>query len=240
MDVIKNVRKNNLKVAIGGSLIALIPNLVIIAQIYNLITEGFDGSLLFLIGIVALFTVPMDIGIYRTWKVVFNPYSSDIFKKYGSPEKLTKIVKEIEETIEYEDKFLRISKNYISDAKDYEKIVACDDVLGIHKLVHKTNYVVDYYQIVLTDKYGHETSYTYKVKEEEKVNELLLYIAKKCKNAEVGYTAKEQAHIKNNKVDLPTNSFEKDEYICPDCGCDIQYGDKFCKECGCKMNWDEN
>lgn len=240
MDVIKNVRKNNLKTAIGGSLIAIIPNLVIIVQGYNLITEGFDGGLLFMICIVALFTIPMDIALYRTWKIVFNPYSSDIFKKYGSPDKLTNIIKEIEETIEYEDKFLRISENYISDVKDYEKIVACDDVLGIHKLVHKTNYVVDYYQIVLTDKYGQETTYTYKVKEEDKVNELILYIAKKCKNAEVGYTNKEQNHIKNNKVPLPSDEEDDDEYCCPDCGNDIQYGDKFCKECGCKMKWDED
>lgn len=239
MDVIKNVRKNNLKAAIVGTLFSLIPNGVLLVFLYGMITDGFDGELFFIMLIVGLFTVPIDIGLYRTWKVVFNPNSSDIFKKYGSPEKLTKIIKEIEDTVEYEDKFLRISKNYISDVKDYEKIVACDDVLGIHKLIHKTNYVVDYYQIVLTDKYGQETTYTYKVKEEDKVNELILYIAKKCKNAEVGYTNKEQTHIKNNKISLPSDKPEDDEYCCPDCGNDIQYGDKFCKECGCKMNWDE-
>lgn len=246
MDVIKNVRKNNLKSAILGTLFATIPNGILIMFFYGMITDGFDGEMFFIMLIVGLFTIPMDIGLYRTWKVAINPNSSDIFKKYGSPDKLNKILKEIEQTIEYEDKYLIISKNYISDKKDYEKIMACDDILGVHKLVHKTNFVVDYYQIVITDKYGQEASYTYKVKEEEKVNQLLMIIGKKCKNAELGYTQREQEHIKNNKVELPSNEIleedspEDDEYECPDCGNIIYYGDKFCKECGCKMNWEDD
>lgn len=241
MDVIKNVRKNNLKSAIGGTLLAVIPNGALIAVLYGMMSDGFDGEMLFIAIIVALFTIPLDIGLYRTWKVAINPYSSDLFKKYGSPDKLNKILKEIEQTKEYEDKHLVISKNYISDKKDYEKITACDDVLGIHKLVHKTNFVVDYYQIVITDKYGQESTYTYGVKEEEKMHQLMTIIANKCKNAEVGYTSKEQQHIQNNKVKLnQSTETDDEEYECPDCGNIIYYGDKFCKECGCKMDWDED
>ena len=246
MDVIKNVRKNNLKEAILGTLIALIPNLILVEFIYELITDGFDVGIFLALLLFSLFTISFDIRLFRPWKVAINPYSSDIFKKYGSPEKLNKILKEIEQTTEYEDKHLVISKNYISDKKVYEKIMACDDVLGVHKLVHKTNFVVDYYQIVITDKYGQEASYTYKVKEEEKVNQLLMVIAKKCKNAELGYTDKEQEHIKNNRVELKDSVEEYedineiDEYECPDCGNAILYGDKFCKECGCKMDWEDD
>lgn len=186
-------------------------------------------------------------------KIVIKPEEAPIFKKYGSPDNVLKILNEIENTIEYEDKNLVISKKYISDKKDYSKIVACNDVLGAHKLVHKTNFVIDYYQIVIIDKYNEEMTYKYGRDDEEKVNQLLILIGSKCKNAELGYTQKEREHIEKNKVDLVDNSNKKtnikthvtedkqndEEYKCPDCNNNIEFKDKFCKECGCKIDWSD-
>lgn len=237
--VINNVRKNEIKVALG----MLIPALIFTGIMIGLFCSGEDiGELIFPLLIVGVFAVLFDYILIKCVIVIINPLKSDLFKKYGSPDEIAKILDEIENTKEYKDKHLVISKNYISDKKDYSKIVACDDVLGVHKLVHKTNFVVDYFQIVITDKYGFEITYSYQVKEEEKCDKLLSIIAYKCKNAKAGYTKQEQDYIKENKQELPNAIKQKveDEYICPDCNNKILYGDKFCKECGCKLNWDED
>lgn len=236
--VIKNVRKNEIKKAIANLILAVFFTIMMMGILSNgedVIENIF--SLLIVGGCEVLFYYEFLMSVI----LIINPLKSDLFKRYGSPEEITNILDEIENTKEYEDKHLIISQNYISDRKIYSKIIACDDVLGVHKLVHKTNFVVDYYQIVITDKYGFEITYQYSVNEEEKCDKLLMMIAQKCKNAVIGYTKQEQEHIKENKQELPNNIKEKIkyEYICPDCRKRIIYGDKFCKECGCKLNWDE-
>lgn len=129
-----------------------------------------------------------------------------MFKKYGNPEKVASIYQEIESTTEYEDYTLVISRNYICHRSRAEILVACNDVLAVHKLVHKTNLIIDYYQIVITDKYGEEFRFTYDKNEESLVNTLLIRIKGKCRNAETGYTQDELDHIRNNKVSLDSNT----------------------------------
>lgn len=237
--VIKNVRINEIKIA----LVMLIPALIFTGIVISILVSGEDiDELIFMLLLFGVFAVLFDYALIKSILIIIDPLKSDLFKKYGPPEKILDILDEIENTKEYEDKHLVISKNYISDKKDYSKIVACDDVLGVHKLVHKTNYVIDYYQIVIIDKYGLEIKYSYSVKNQDMCDKLLMVIAYKCKNAKVGYTKQEQDYIKANRQKLPTNTNQKIqyEYKCPDCNKKILYGDNFCKECGCKLNWDED
>lgn len=177
---------------------------------------------------------------FKSFILVINPEKSNLLKKYGSVEKLEKIMEEIENTIEYEDNQIIVSKDYVADKKDFEKILAYKDILRVHKLVHKTNFVVDRYDVVLTDKYNFELSYSYPVKDEKKVDNLILLIGSKCNNAKLGYTKEAQKHIEKNKEDLLNYVLEeksKEEYACPDCKSQIAEGDKFCKNCGCKIDW---
>lgn len=51
--------------------------------------------------------------LFKKWKRANNLLETDIFKKYGSPEELIKIVQEIESTLLFEFNKLKISKNYI-------------------------------------------------------------------------------------------------------------------------------
>lgn len=182
--------------------------------------------------------------------LVIEPSKSNIFKKYGSIEVLEKIMEEIENTIEYEDKQIIVSKNYVADKKDFEKILAYKDILRVHKLVHKTNFVIDRYDVVITDKYNFEMSYSYPVQEEKKVDSLIWLIGSKCENAKLGYTKEAKEHIEKNKEELPQYDNIKEEikqeafieksieeYACPDCNNKIENGDKFCKNCGCKIDW---
>jgi len=239
-NVLERIRKTNLKNALFSLIYVLIFNVPLVLFIYALFTQSIEASMIFVVIIFGLIAIPIDINFYNMVKLVIYPEKSDLFKKYGSVEKIQAILNEINNTKIYEDKHLILSENYICDTKDLEKIVKCVDVLGVHKLVHKTNFVIDYYKIIIIDKYGHETSYVYKPSEEKLCNQLLSLIGAKCKNAELGYTKDEWDHINNNKIDLPeTNSNSSYDYKCPECNCLIDYGDKFCKNCSCKLDWDE-
>lgn len=239
-NVLERIRQTNLKNALFSLIYVLMFNVPLVLFIYALFTQSIEASMIFVVIIFGLIAIPIDISFYNMVKLVIFPEKSDIFKKYGSVEKIQEILNEINNTKIYEDKHLIVSENYICDTKDLEKIVKCVDVLGVHKLVHKTNFVIDYYKIIITDKYGHETSYICKPSEEKLCNQLLSLIGAKCKNAELGYTKDEWDHINNNKIDLPeTNSNFSYDYKCPECNCLIDYGDKFCKNCSCKLDWDE-
>lgn len=240
-NVLKNIRKNNLILSIVYFVLGIIPSIMCLYYVFN---EGVEFW--FLILLFGAMAVLMISAFVKTSWLVIEPKDSPIFKKYGGVEKLEKIMEEIENTIEYEDKRLIISKNYVADKKDFEKIVACEDILRVHKVVHKTNFIVDGYFLVVTDKYNFEMSYAYGVNEEEKVNKLILLIGSKAKNAKLGYTKEAEEHIKKNREELPENvkqeeikieEVKKERYACPDCNKEIENGDKFCKNCGCKIDW---
>lgn len=234
--IIRNVRYNNIKSLILFIILGLLPNF---GFFYALVGEAGENTTLYLIIFGAL-AVLMDYLVIKILIVVINPLSSNVFKKYGSPKELAKILDEIESTKEYEDKRLIISKNYVMEKKDYESILAFDNVLAIHKEVHKTNGAIDGYSVIITDKYGFETKYSYgsSKKEQDKVDSLIMYIGSKCKNAEFGYTKQAQQHVRNNKVELIDKT--KENYACPDCNEPIAYNEKFCKNCGCKLDWNND
>ena len=232
-DIYSNIRKNNLKTSILFFIFAAFSLWMTIMFYIN------DGSeswfLILFFGSIGCF---MSWLFYKCFILVIDPSKSDIFKKYGTVEELEKIIEEIENTIEYEDKKIIIAENYVADKKDFEKILAYKDILRVHKLVHKTNFVIDRYDLVITDKYNFQTSYSYEVKEEHKVDELIILIGSKCSNAKLGYTREAESHIKKYKEDLP-NAVSKNEekYACPDCNEMISKNEKYCKNCGCKIDW---
>ena len=244
-NILNNIRKNNIKGFLVFLLMGGFFDIMFFMCLYNmemdsswfmLIFSGFMGAVFSYVCIKSLI-------------VVIDPYKSDIFKKYGTIEELEKILQEIENTIEYQDNQIIISQNYVADKKDYERILAYKDILRVHKLVHKTNFVVDGYSVVITDKYNEEVRYSYSVKEEEKVNELILMIGVKCDNAKLGYTKETAQYVEENKVKLPPTPYQTSNnealntqnvnYACPDCQNRIEIGDKYCKNCGCKMDWSE-
>lgn len=238
-DILKNIRKTNLISSIWFFVLALMPT---IGFFYFLIYEGFESW--FMILFLGFMSGVLLWLFGSSFQLVIEPGDSNVFKKYGGIEKLEKIIDEITNTKEYEDDRLIVSKNYVADKKDYEKILAYKDILRVHKLVHKTNFVIDRYDLVITDKYNFQISYPYAVKDEEKVDNLILLIGSKCENAKLGYTKEAEDHIKKNKEELPKSintepnkEINKESYACPDCRKLIEEGDKFCKNCGCKIDW---
>lgn len=242
-NVLRNIRINNLKSAIIFFLLGLLPNFGCIALSFEDFKENLVMILFF--GLMAIF---IDWILIKSIVLIINPLKSDIFRKYGSVEEIKKILNEIENNKEYEDNQLIISKNYVADKKDIERIVAYSDILRVHKLVHKTNFVIDRYELVITDKYNSTINYSYPVKDEKTVDNLILLISTKCSNAKIGYSKENARYVKENTekeypFEEPENELEKNNnnskiYACPECKHEIEYGNKFCKECGCKIDWD--
>ena len=234
----KNIRKNIITNLISLTLPMLLLNCSTIILICLLIAEIAPMSTIFILIIMIVFAIAYDAKYFKILELALHPEKSDIFKKYPDIEK---ILDNIEKTTIYSDEVIILSKEYVSDPNDYEKIIKYDDILGLHREIHKTNYSIDAYGIVIVDKYDQTFKFYYMKKDKNKCDEMLLLIASKCKNAEFGYTNQEQEHIKNNKIDLNKKSKKENnneiEYRCPDCNKKIDKGDKFCKECGCKIDW---
>ena len=202
-EILKNIRKNETQGFILFFLFSIFPNVFLI---YSLINGEKDW---FMIIIMAVMAIPIDWLCLKCLIVAINPLKSNIFQKYGSYQNLEKIIEEINNTIEYEDNALIISKNYIADPNDYQKIIAYKDVLRVHKLVRKKNFAVVSYSVVVTDKYNFGLTFTYSKNDEEKVDKLLLMIGSKCNNAQLGYTKETSLYVKENKENLPNISIEE-------------------------------
>lgn len=207
-EIIKNIRKNYIIDVLKGIIPTVLLNGVTIGMLYGAFYDGFEVEFFFLAIVSGLFSVTQLVIFIKSLILAINPFKSNVFKKYGTPEKIASIYREIEKTTEYKDHTIVISHNYICHRNSAEILVACNDVLAIHKLVHKTNFLIDYYQIVITDKYGEEFRFTYNEKEEAIVDTLLIKIKGKCRNAETGYTQDELDHIRKNKVSLNNNTQE--------------------------------
>ena len=167
-----------------------------------------------------------------------KPINDDVFKKYGTPDNVSKILKEIEQNKIYEDKNMIMSKKYITDKRDISKLVSCDDILGAHKVIHRTNYVIDYYGVEITDKYRKIIDYTYDTSEEETVNKILGILSQVCPNAVIGYTNDELKNINNNAVKLPKEIKSQEVFKCDNCGAIVSEDVKECPNCG--ERFDEN
>lgn len=224
-DVIKKIRINAIKSAIGFFVIGLIPNIGFII----FLTDSDPTFWFFLI-----WAGFMDWIFIKYLIVAFNPTKDNVFKKYGSPKDVQKILDNLNKNKIYEDDNLIMSNNYITRKKDYSDLVCFKDILGVHKLQHKRNGFINYFGVVLTDKYGFEHSYNYEVNNEKQCDELLLLISSLCPNAELGYTKKQKQHIKENKEKLP-NTCEGEKkaelFACSNCGAICKEDDKFCENC---------
>lgn len=258
-DIVKNVRKENIKAFLSTLFWGL----------------GFTGmGIMFLIGVIieeisllgiiaCLFMIPFGIFIdckaIEYLKIVINPLSGPVFKKYGDESKIQEILNDINNNIEYQDRRIILSKQYIMEKNNIESIVPYENVLGVYKSVHKTNFVVDYYKIVITDKFNDSVYITYPRDEEEIMDKVISILALRCKNAKFGYSNETFKHINENKQDLKTYTSEKNDQsirnneknlkedntenkemnkekkYCTKCGKLIEEEWTFCNYCGNKL-----
>ena len=148
--IINNIRKHRLKVLIGIAIFAFFPNRGLYLTFIKDYSKEVFWFYLFFNGISALL---LDIILIQNLIIFINPLLSNVFKKYGK-ENISKILNEIEKTKEYEDKHLLLAENYLVDKKNYEYLVAYEDILNVYLETKIRNSYVEDYNLMIVDKYG--------------------------------------------------------------------------------------
>lgn len=189
--ILKRIKSKYMTKAIVNGIYCVLLLTILVLMMYILLattTEGFNAFvLIFLIiilillgfGVICIFLNTIDY-----LKIVIDPTKSKIIKKFKN---IDKILEEIYKTIEYQDKKIIISKNYILGLNDVECLVKCDDIINIIKVLHKFNNTKTYYKILLKDKYNNYFDFKYPIKMEKEMDKVILLINSKCKNSKIGY-----------------------------------------------------
>ncbi len=131
----------------------------------------------------------------KYFQLYLNPSKIDILEKYPD---LDKIILEINNNSVYSDEVVSISDNYIVSKKDYRNLFKLDEILGVYLNVHKTNYVIDAYNIVITDKYNKTSFFTYASNQKGILDNAMNVLTHKCTNAKFGYNKETLNYIKEN------------------------------------------
>lgn len=232
-NILTNIRMKYLKQVIWSGALGIITVGALIFIIAGMIDESFSdyASGLWVILIFFAMSIIFIWWFLKNIPFVINPLKSTIFKKYGNIDKIEEIIDEIENDIEYQDKRIIVSRNYVLDKKDVENLVAYKDILRVHKYIHKTNFQMDGCGLVITDKYGDELRYLYGDSGERTVDKLIYMISEKTSKAKVGYTTEAAQYVEKNKIDIDEKLIQ-----CKVCGKSIEeneYGT--CFECHQKI-----
>ena len=175
-----------------------------------LIIDGewhFEG--IFVVAVSSILSIYWFFRLRDSIKMMTHPLEGAVFKKYGGIENVVAIINEIENTIEYEDNQLILSKRFLMEKNDYEVLVAYEDILRVHKLVHRTNGIITYYEVTVIDRFDDRIGFIYNKDSEKNVDQILMMLTQKCKRAKLGYTSELFSYIKENKENLEEYKFGK-------------------------------
>ena len=138
----------------------------------------------------------------KSLKMYFHPENIPVFKIFGGEENVVNIINDIEKNPEYNDGKLLINDKYLLPRKEKEDLMKLEDVLGVYIRVHKTNYVIDRYNIVITNKYNESHWATYYPNEKDLLEKTMDVLVLKCKNAKFGYSNETLKHINDNLIKI--------------------------------------
>ncbi len=202
--IYKQIRNQNIKSFLYYLFFALLFTIITIFLWIGQFQEEFSLFMLIITIGMSVATICIDYITIKSLMVIISPASSMIFKKYGNSNEIEKILNKINNNIVYQDDSIIISKDYAMKKNDIESIVSFDNVLAVYKMINKqTGVIVSVsYQVAIIDKYNDLISFSYSKDEEEKANEVISILAKKCKNAKIGYSQETLQYVKNNKVSL--------------------------------------
>ena len=207
-EILKNIRRDRIKQAIGISIPTILFLLIPIYVVYLFLQEEtHDGSDYLMLGFVLLLAILPIIGIVALIKDVYiaiNPLREPVFRKYGSPKVIKGILDEIEKTKIYSDDRIVISKNYVYDGKNFATLVARKDILRVHKIVKRVNGVIDYYEVAITDKYNEMFRYKFYKSELELADEIMLYLGVTNEKTKLGWSQETMNYVHENKEKLPS------------------------------------
>lgn len=205
-NAMENIKKQYLRDTIKSLSICIISSIAIVGILMvclNDITNINGCAGLIIIFLLAIFTFLAYVfgkSAYISFDYYTNPYKCNICRIYGN---IDKIIDEINLDYEYTDSKMIIAKNYLIAKNDYRKIFSYNNILGIYTRVHKTNFTIDEYSIVISDKYNNIELFDYSPNEKHVMEETFMRLIPKCKNARFGYTNETLQYIKDNIVPIP-------------------------------------
>lgn len=130
---------------------------------------------------------------------VFNPIKSTIIRglqRYGDIYDIANLVYKEKENPLYEGNEVIVGNNLIIFSVE---IFSIDEIINVHKYIHKTNYVVDYIGLVFKDIYGRQQSIKW---DEKEINNILKYLLFRNPNITIGYGAD-----KSETTNIPKSEF---------------------------------
>lgn len=130
-----------------------------------------------------------------------------LFKIFGYPDKMNKILREIDLTKEYSDDDLIISKRFVMGKNDVLNVMYYEDIIGIYTYVIS---IKNYNKICLCikDKYGryielrYGLSLMFKKNSNNKISKLISKLYYKCPNAVIGRKEKVLEYVNSHIVDV--------------------------------------
>lgn len=152
---------------------------------YFFFSGGKKANLILLIAcaFITLFLMPVFCNRLSMFK---NPLKSAVFKKYGGVEKASKLFREIEQSTEFDDGNIIISREYIVNPKNLETLISCAEVSEAHILEYHSSSGIDRYDIVITVRSGSTHYFTYSRGEEVRCEFALDFLQVKCGYARFG------------------------------------------------------
>ncbi|MBR6033353.1 MAG: hypothetical protein IKP28_01165 [Clostridia bacterium] len=153
-DIVKNIRKNRIVYVIIFLTSAVILPCIPFAIVNFYYMDARPELVIEIFCEMATFAlVPAGITMYNII-IMINPYRRKIFQRYGSYQNIKNILCEINDTFECQYGNAIISKNYIVDVNNYEKLSAFQDILRAYTSYSKNSGSI----IVFTDKYFYNFS----------------------------------------------------------------------------------
>ncbi|MCI6266009.1 MAG: hypothetical protein MR598_04095 [Erysipelotrichaceae bacterium] len=199
------IKKNALKKCICYFLLALPFNAMLIYLLiirfndwifFNIDTSDIFNilPLLFLVG-------RFDFMLIRYIKIFLNPLENMVYKIYGSEERVNHFLTEIDETVDYIDDEVIVSKRFLLDRDNCSFMFYLEDIIVIYQMRARRGCANI---LVVKDKYGRVAKLKYSdfLYKQEVVEDLLKLLIERCPNAIVGFSGGDEENLNHQKVDV--------------------------------------
>jgi len=146
--------------------------------IYSLSKREDELFLIFVI-IGILMTFGSAIFVIESIIRIISPFKIKSLRKFGNAKEVEKIFEEIFSTIEYDDGYTVISKNYVVDKDNFENILEIHEINRISEASFRGNrksMKITHYSVEIHSKFGNSISILYEEYKKKTVAEMIDYL----------------------------------------------------------------
>lgn len=208
VDSVKEIKSAALSRIIKQILYECLFGFIIVATIFGLIGGKLESgyviiALIFLVFVIFLFRSILE-NIIEDYNEYKNPQNNSRFLRYGSPDKINKIISEVNNNPIYYDEKIAFNNKFIYIKSDLNSLCALEDIIALYKFTFKRNGQKSKIGIKYHDKFGKEYAIVYSyLFSDVDLDKIIKYLIPRCKNAKFGFTNDTLNYVKNYKVEEP-------------------------------------